>query len=111
MSMRLAGQVLGVMLATVTLPAVASEEWVGTWSVLDTKGVPFEIIVNADGTAKGTREEGMTGKWTAIEDGIEIKWNTDWRTVIRELNEHYRKTAYAPNSDKPASESDAKKVK
>jgi hypothetical protein len=73
----------------------AASQFEGTWKVQDTKGNPFEITLNQDGSAKGTRAgEGMTGKWKQEGSGVVISWDSGWTTQITEQGGHYTKTAF-----------------
>jgi hypothetical protein len=89
---------------------LAASEFEGTWKVEDTQGNPFEIVLSADGTAKGDRSgEGLAGTWKAEGDSAVITWETDWTTKISKDGDQYKKTA--SEKGKPAGPaSDAKKV-
>lgn len=93
--------------------ALAASEFEGTWKVQDTKGQPFEITLNADGTAKGDRAgEGLTGKWTANEKRAVIRWDTGWTTKIVKKGDKFEKRAFEkePAKGEPTHTSEAEKA-
>jgi hypothetical protein len=94
--------------------SIAASDFVGTWSVKDTAGQPFEITLLGDGMAKASRGEGMVGTWKEEGKTAVITWNTGWTTKITKENDHYKKTAYRkgqPLDGPPANSSDAQKAK
>jgi hypothetical protein len=94
--------------------SIAASDFVGTWSVKDTAGQPFEITLLGDGIAKASRGEGMVGTWKEEGKTAVITWNTGWTTKITKENDHYKKTAYRkgqPLDGPPANSSDAQKAK
>lgn len=100
-------------IAAMSLAAMADTDFVGVWRVKDSSGKPFEITLSADGGAKGTRAEGMTGSWEAKGDSAVIRWNTGWATRIEKEGNRYKKTAYSkgrPLDGPPTNSSDAEKV-
>jgi hypothetical protein len=52
-------------LGVTSLASLAASQFEGTWKTKDTKGNPFEIVLSADGTAKGDRS------WRRIERKME----------------------------------------
>jgi hypothetical protein len=86
------------------------EKWVGTWAVKDSADHEYHITLKPDGTAEGSREEGMAGSWVGAEDGAEIHWESGWKTKLLEDGNVIRKKAFAPGSDNPANSSTATKV-
>jgi len=94
--------------------SLATSDFVGTWSVKDTAGQPFEITLLGDGMAKASRGEGMVGTWKEEGKTVVITWNTGWTTKITKENDRYKKTAYRkgqPLDGPPANSSDAQKAK
>ena len=86
----------------------------GVWKVKDAAGKPFEITLSADGAAKATRGEGMTGAWKEEGNAAVITWSTGWTTKISKENGHYKKTAYPKGQSldaAPVDSSDAERVK
>jgi hypothetical protein len=103
-----------LVLGATTLASLAASEFEGVWKVTDTAGKPFEITLSADGTAKGTQEEGMTGTWKVDGKTAVITWNTGWTTKITKDGNKYTKSAYKKGESpdgKPANTSAAEKVK
>ncbi|MGA3303974.1 MAG: hypothetical protein ABSC72_11895 [Methylovirgula sp.] len=94
--------------------SLAASAFEGVWKVKDTAGKPFEITLSADGAAKATRGEGMTGTWKEEGNTAVITWNTGWTTKILKENGHYKKTAYRKGQSldgTPMNSSDAEMVK
>ena len=90
--------------------SIAASDFVGTWSVKDTAGQPFEMTLLGDGMAKASRGEGMVGTWKEEGKTAVITWNTGWTTKITKENDHYKKTAYRKGQSldgPPANSSDA----
>lgn len=88
----------------------AGSDFVGKWKVVDTRGKPFEITLNADRTALGTKKEGLKGTWKEVAKGVEIKWDSGWTTRIEKRGKRYRKEAFKPGastSGKPTNHSRA----
>ena len=83
----------------------------GMWKVKSTAGKPFEITLSADGTAKATLRNDMTGTWKEEGQSAVITWKTGWTTKITKAGDHYTKTAYRTGQSSPANTSDAEKVK
>ena len=107
---------LASVLAISTLAAGSDDsksEFVGAWEVSDSSGNPFEISVNADGTAGASRAgEGMKGTWKEEGSSAVIKWDTGWTTKIEKAGGSYKKLAYEKDlTAAPKNTSDAKKVK
>jgi hypothetical protein len=93
--------------------ALAASEFEGTWNVKDSDGKPFTITLAGDNSAKGTREEGMTGTWKEEGDQAVISWDTGWTTVIKKDGDSFMKEAYdkgkQPGDDQPTNTSPAEK--
>jgi hypothetical protein len=90
--------------------AMAASEFEGTWKVLDSQGKPFQIVLSADGTAKGDRSgEGLNGTWKADGDSAVITWDTEWTTTITKEGAGYKKTA-TKKGEAAGAASDAEKV-
>ncbi|WP_295559603.1 hypothetical protein [uncultured Hyphomicrobium sp.] len=86
-------------------------EFVGTWSVEDSNGETFEILLSASGIAEASRDgEGMSGTWDT--DGVSavIAWDTGWTTKITHAGNAYIKTAYDATAAAPTNTSAAEKV-
>jgi hypothetical protein len=101
-------------IAMTTFASFAASDFIGTWSVKDTAGQPFEITLSGNGAAKASRGEGMVGTWKEEGKSAVITWNTGWTTKITKEDDHYKKTAYRkgqPLDGPPANSSDAKKAK
>ena len=82
-------------LALTSVSGFAANQFQGTWKVEDTKGNPFEIMLNEDGTAKGNRDgEGLNGTWKAQGDSAMISWDSGWTTKITKDGSKYKKVAY-----------------
>ena len=79
--------VLAAVLALGALPvaARAGDDYVGTWKVTDSHGRPFEITLNADGTARSTLHPEHAGTWTRQDGAAVIVWNTGWTSKIQHL--------------------------
>lgn len=91
--------------------SLAASEFEGTWSVQDTGGKPFDIVLGADGSAVAHRgSEDMSGTWKN-EDGVAvIRWTEGWTTKISKSGAGYKKTAYkGDTSGAPTNTSDAMK--
>ncbi len=72
----------------------AASSFEGTWKVEDTQGKPFQIVLSADGKAKGDRAgEGLAGTWKADGDSAVIEWESGWTTKITKDGSTYTKTA------------------
>ena len=104
--------VVASLAASVLMMSVsfAASEFVGTWNVKDTSGKPFQITLSADGNAKATRAEGMTGTWKEEGKSAVVKWNTGWTDKITDEGGHFKKTAYGKGQSvdsKPVNSSDA----
>ena len=97
------------MIASASLAQSSGFE--GTWKVKSTSGQPFEITLSADGTAKATLRNDMTGTWKTEGQSAVITWKTGWTTKISKEGEHYTKTAYRKGQSSPANTSPADKVK
>lgn len=94
--------------------AFAGSDWEGVWKVADTAGQPFEITLEADGSAKASLHEAMVGTWKAAGDSAVISWKTGWTTIIAKEGGGYKKTGFregAPLDGPPSNSSDAVKVK
>lgn len=118
--MRTIRQVTAAFLAVVfaiaitTFVSFAAGGFEGKWKVKDTAGQDFEITLSADGTAKASRGEGMTGTWREDGNAAVITWSTGWTTKIVKDGEAYKKMAYGkgqPLDGPPTNSSDAQKVK
>lgn len=104
----------GLALLISTAAAIAASAFVGTWKVVDTAGKPFEITLAADGAAKATQGEGLSGTWKEEGGAAVITWSTGWTTKIAKDGTGYKKTAYAKGKktdDAPTNSSAAEKVK
>ena len=85
--------ILAIGLSTAATFAASSFE--GIWKVQDTQGKPFQIVLGADGTARGDRAgEGLTGTWKENEGAAVIEWDSGWTTKITKEGANYTKTAY-----------------
>lgn len=90
---------------------LAESEFTGTWRVEDTAGQPFDITLQASGTAEATRAgEGMSGTWTEEDLSAVITWDTGWTTKITRTGDAYIKTAYAETATTPTNTSVAEKI-
>lgn len=92
----------------------AGSEFEGTWKVADTAGKNYEITLAADGTAKGTQQEGQKGTWKAEGSAAIISWDTGWTTKISKDGDKFKKTAFKkgePLTGTPTNSSPAEKVK
>jgi hypothetical protein len=100
-------------LAVTAATSLAASEFVGTWSVKDTSGSPFEIILTEDGKASANRAgEGMSGSWSEDGGTAVIVWEDDWTTKIAKEGDGYKKSAYKGDTGgDPTNTSDAEKVK
>jgi hypothetical protein len=83
--------------------AAFADHFVGTWKVKDSAGKDFEIVVAKDGTATGSRAEGMKGKWAEEGDAVTITWDTGWKTKIAKDGAGYKKTAFEGDTEKGSS--------
>ena len=102
------------LIATMSSASFAASDFEGVWKVKDTAGKQFEITLSGGGAAKATRGEGLTGSWKEEGNAAVITWNTGWTTKITKNGNRYEKAAFRkgePLTGKPASSSDAKKVK
>ena len=92
---------------------VLAGEYEGMWMLNDTDGKPFDITLNADGTATGTHKDTMKqGTWKEQDGAAVIQWNTGWTTRIAKQGDKYVKTAFKPGaslSGTPTNTSEAKK--
>lgn len=102
-------------LAFSTSGAVLAGEFEGGWVLNDSNGKPFDVSLNADGTASGTHNDSMKeGTWIEVDDAAIIHWNTGWVTRITRQGDKYFKQAFKPGtslSDNPANTSDAQKTR
>ena len=96
--------------------AALAAEYEGVWKVADSKGVPFEITLNKDGTATAThtayRKKGMKGTWKEEGGAAEISWETGWITRIVKQGDKYVKYVFKKGvspSGPPSNSSDAEK--
>lgn len=90
---------------------LVDSEFVGTWSVEDTAGKSFEIVLLASGTAEAERaDEGMNGFWAEEDNSAVITWDTGWVTKITRTGDAYIKTAYEENATTPTNTSEATKI-
>ena len=97
-------------LGVTSFASFAASQFEGTWKTKDTKGNPFEIVLSADGSAKGDRHgEGLNGKWKEEGDSAVIEWGDGWTTKITKMGDQYKKMAY--EKGKSMGESEAQKVK
>lgn len=113
-ALRAAAAALVLVAAVAVAPAFAASEYQGVWKVTDTAGAPFEITLSADGAAKATRGEGMTGTWREDGGAAVITWNTGWTTKIWKEGGSYKKAAFAkgkPIDGAPTNSTGAEKVK
>jgi hypothetical protein len=109
-----AALVVGMAMAMTTFASLAASEFEGVWKVKDSAGKPFEITLSADGHAKATRGEAMTGTWKEEESSAVISWDTGWTTKISKEGDHYVKAAFKkgePLNGKPTNTSEAEKAK
>jgi hypothetical protein len=93
--------------------AWAASAFEGTWKTQDTKGSPFEIVLSADGKAKGNRaDEGLTGTWKAEGDSATITWDSGWTTKIVKEGNQFKKLAFEKGkpSGTPSHTADAQKM-
>ena len=105
---------LAAVLVMGPLASLAASEFEGVWTVKDTGGAPFEITLSANGAAKASRGEGMTGTWKEEGSAAVITWDTGWTTKISKEGDKYTKTAFKkgePTSGKPSNTSAAEKIK
>jgi hypothetical protein len=101
-------------LAMTASVALAASEFVGSWKVADTSGKDYEITLAADGSAKGTQQEGQVGTWKEEGSSVVISWDTGWTTKISKEGGKYKKTAFKkgePLDGTPTNSSPAEKVK
>jgi len=108
--------VVASLIASVLMMSVsfAASSFEGTWNVKDTGGTSFQITLSADGTAKATRGEGLTGTWKEEGKSAVITWNTGWTSKITDEGGHFKKTAYGKGEStdsKPVNSSDAEMAK
>ena len=81
--MRTIRQMTAAFLATVfvititTFASFAASGFEGKWKVKDTAGQDFEITLSADGTAKASRGEGMTGTGRQQCRGDHVEYGLD----------------------------------
>ncbi len=80
----------------VTPSFAADSSWLGTWRVSDTQGNPYTIELNTDGTAVGSRQGGMAGKWREIDGNVYIVWKTKWRTLLFLTDNGFGKMSFKP---------------
>ncbi len=110
---RMAALALGVAVIAAGA-ALAGGDWQGVWKVADTAGQPFEITLEADGSAKASLHDDMVGTWKEDRDSAVISWKTGWTTVITKGEKGYRKAGFregAPLTGAPTNSSSAVKVK
>ena len=101
----LAGGLLLVSLAACSHMAtnsLESSDYVGAWKVTDTKGEPFFIQFDADGTAKSTWGKGESGSWQLVDGSARVVWSTGWTDVLSRDGQRYTKSAYRPGNSPPA---------
>jgi hypothetical protein len=100
-----AGLMVGAALA-------AASDFEGTWKTQDTKGQAFEIILSADGKAKGSRaDEGLNGTWKVDGDSALITWDSGWTTKIVKEGDKFKKLAFEKGqSGAPTHTADAQKM-
>jgi hypothetical protein len=85
--------ILAIGLSTAATFAASGFE--GTWKVEDTQGKPFQIVLSADGKARGARDgEGLAGTWKEETESAVIEWESGWMTKITKDGGKYIKTAY-----------------
>lgn len=104
----------GLALLISTAAAIAASAFVGTWKVVDTAGKAFEITLSADGAAKATQGDGLSGTWKEEGGAAVITWTSGWTTKIAKDGAGYKKTAYAKGQKMdgaPTNSSKAEKVK
>jgi hypothetical protein len=76
-------------------PTPAANDLAGTWSVSDTSGAPFEIVLTADGNASANRSgEALTGTWKEDNGAAVITWSEGWTTKIAKEGDAYKKMAW-----------------
>ncbi|PNG25234.1 hypothetical protein CR492_14785 [Methylocella silvestris] len=93
--------------------AGGASELEGVWKVKDSVGEEFEITLGADGTARATLDEDMSGPWTREGDAAVIVWKSGWTTRIFKEGDVYRKTAYRKGQaldTAPVNSSEAEKI-
>src|SRR5689334_20364566 len=86
----------------------------GVWTVEDTGGNKFEIVLSSNGTAKSNLRPDMIGSWKEQDDAAVIMWETGWTTKIVKSASQYLHLAYRPHSPPngpPAGSSKAQKIK
>ena len=100
-------------LCATSIVAFAASDFEGKWQVKDTSGKPFEITLSADGGAKASGSQSMSGTWKEDGGAAVISWKSGWTTKISKENDHYVKAAYRKGqslSDPPANTSPAEKA-
>ena len=86
-------------------------QFVGVWSVENSNGKPFEIVLSDSGDAEASRDgEGMTGTWESDGTSAIVSWDTGWTTKITRTADGYVKTAYDPTAAAPTNSSPAQKL-
>ena len=93
--------------------ALAATAFEGTWKTQDTKGNAFEIVLSADGKAKGNRaEEGLTGTWKVDGNSALITWDSGWMTKIVKEGNQFKKLAFEKGASDgtPTHTADAQKM-
>lgn len=109
--------IAGALAGTIALAsgiALAASDYVGKWKTTDTTGKAFEITLGADGTAKATQGDGLTGTWKEAGGAAVITWSSGWTTKIAKDGAGYKKTAYdkgKPVDGAPTNSAAAEKVK
>ena len=93
--------------------ALAASAFEGTWKTQDTKGNAFEIVLSADGKAKGNRaDEGLTGTWKVDGETALITWDSGWTTKIVKEGNRFKKLAFEKGASDgtPTHTADAQKM-
>jgi hypothetical protein len=93
-----------------SIASYAASQFEGTWKTQDSKGNLFEIVLSADGSAKGDRaKESVKGTWKEQGDSAMIDWGDGWTTKITKVGNGYKKTGF--QNGKAEGEVAAEKVK
>jgi len=90
----------------------ASDDFLGTWKVKDSRGRRFDIAILADGKATSTLHLNQAGSWQEEGSAVVITWSTGWTSKIQKIGAHYTHTAYGPGQSlngSPNNTSDAEK--
>ncbi len=74
------------------------DEVAGTYTVTEHGKVAFNLVLNADGTARKSHAPRILGRWlgTNSQDRILVCWTDGWRDVLTKEQDDWKKEAFPP---------------